>query len=153
MKKKLIIALAITIIATLSATGCTTGNGSNPAGEAMVSEDNISGDEIVSADEIVSTDEIVSADEVVSPDEVIPSDELPEESDAGEEVSGNMDETEQIAEYRSSEIVVTYNEPEEQIEVKTTDGEILDIVSLDNAGDLLRRNIFAILINWEGVLE
>lgn len=141
MKKKLIIALAITIIATLSATGCTTGNGSNPAGEAMVSEDNISGDEIV------------SADEVVSPDEVIPSDELPEESDAGEEVSGNMDETEQIAEYRSSEIVVTYNEPEEQIEVKTTDGEILDIVSLDNAGDLLRRNIFAILIKWEGVLE
>ena len=46
MKKKLIIALAITIIVTFSVTGCTTGKGSNPAGEAVVSENIVSEDAV-----------------------------------------------------------------------------------------------------------
>ena len=46
MKKKLVSALAITIIATLAATGCAGGNGSNPAGEAVASEDAISEDTV-----------------------------------------------------------------------------------------------------------
>ena len=43
MKKKLLATLAMTIITTLSAMGCTDGNVSNPAGgEAVASENSIS---------------------------------------------------------------------------------------------------------------
>lgn len=125
MKKKLIIALAMIIITTLSATGCATGDGSNPAQETMVSENHISGDMSVMSDDTAVEDEIISANE------------LPEESE-GEEESGNMDETKPMAEYFHWEIVVTYKEPEKLIEVATKDGEILDIISLDNAQGLLK---------------
>lgn len=120
LKKKLIIALAMIIITTLSATGCATGDGSNPAQVTMVSENHISGDMSVMSDDTAVEDEIISANE------------LPEESE-GEEESGNMDETKPMAEYSHWEIVVTYKEPEKLIEVATKDGEILDIISLDNA--------------------
>ena len=57
MKKKLIIALAITIIATLAVTGCAGGNGSNPAGETVASEDAISEDAV--SEDAISDDVVI----------------------------------------------------------------------------------------------
>lgn len=129
--KKYLLAVYLLCVGMVGMTGCSGGNVSNPTGETMVSEDSISGDMSVTSDDTVSEDKVISEDKIISANE------LPEESE-GEEESGNMDETKPMAEYSHWEIVVTYSESEEQIEVATKDGEILDIISLDNVQGLLK---------------
>lgn len=64
-KKKLVFALAITIIATLSAIGCASGNGSNSTGQTVVSENVVSEDAI--SEDAVSEDAIFD-DVVILPE-------------------------------------------------------------------------------------
>ena len=100
MKKKLVSALTITIIATLVAMGCAGGNGSNPDGE----------DILVSAD-VVSEDS-ASANEPVMDNEALTTEDVVQETIEIEDAESGASETEEIIYGPPIPLEVSY-QPEE----------------------------------------